>query len=173
MLRKLDCLIWRLVDGCLLLAIFATVLTIAIQVMSRIFAYSTPWTEELSRFLFIWTAFLGMATGFRSGDHPRVEFLLTRLPRWLATPMRLLTPVCAAVFFGIAGWYGYELMQQQVRFGEQSPAMGIGMWAITLPIVLGSLLSILGSFTSAFDRSESVQVPASDEVAMATPDVRP
>ena len=172
MLRRLDQTIWRLVDGCLLLAILAMVLTIAVQVMSRVINYSTPWTEELSRFLFIWTAFLGMATGFRSADHPRVEFLVARLPLVLATPARLLTPICAVVFFGIAGRFGYLLMLQQVRFGEISPAMGIGMWAITLPIVLGSLLSILGSVTSALEGPKLPGLPVAGGNNIAALDTR-
>ena len=156
MLGRFDRYLWRAVDGCLLVAIVAMVVTIAVQVLSRIAGQSTPWTEELSRFLFIWTAFLGMATGFRSAEHPRVEVFVTRLPAMCAMPVRLLTPFCAAVFFGIAGWYGFQLMQQQALFGELSPAMGIGMWLITLPIVIGAALSIVGSVTAAFDR------PASD-----------
>ena len=150
MLRNVDRHIWRIVDGCLLLAVMAMVVAIGVQVISRVLNHSEPWTEELSRFLFIWTAFLGMATGFRTGEHPRVDVFVLMLPARVSRGLRFLTPVCALMFFGIAGWYGYTLLLQQLSFGETSPAMGVGMWIVTLPIVIGSLLSIVGAFVAAF-----------------------
>lgn len=149
MLRLVDRHVWRAVDGCLLIAVLLLVLTIAVQVGSRLLNHSTPWTEELSRFLFIWTAFLGMATGFRSREHPRIEVVVGLLPAAWAQRLNYLTPICVACLFGIAGWFGIKLMLQQLRFGETSPAMGIGMWLVTLPIVIGSVLSIVGAFVSA------------------------
>lgn len=144
MLRLVDRHVWRVVDGCLLIAVVMLVLTIAVQVTSRLLNHSTPWTEEFSRFLFIWTAFLGMATGFRSAEHPRIEVFVGLLPTAWSRLLRYLTPLCGALFFGVAGWFGCKLLIQQVQFGETSPAMGIGMWLVTLPIILGSALSIFG-----------------------------
>lgn len=164
MLRRIDKHIWRLVDSCLFIAVVGLVVTISLQVISRIANHSTPWTEEFSRFLFIWTAFIGMATGFRTGEHPRVDFIVGMLPPSIARPLRFLTPVSAALFFGIAGWYGYALMRQQLQFGETSPTMGIGMWVVTLPIVIGSVLSILGSFVAAI--AEPADEPADAPAAL-------
>ena len=48
---RLDRLIWRLVDGAILMAVMGMVCLIALQVGSRLIGASVPWTEELSRFL--------------------------------------------------------------------------------------------------------------------------
>lgn len=158
MLRVIDRYVWRAVDSCLFIAVVLMVLTIAVQVGSRLVNQSTPWTEEFSRFLFIWTAFLGMATGFRSGDHPRIEVVIGLLPAAWARRLRYLTPLCTAGLFGVAGWFGFTLLQQQLQFGETSPAMGIGMWLVTLPIVIGSALSIVGAFVAAALEDELVGI---------------
>ncbi|MEC5292473.1 TRAP transporter small permease [Aurantimonas sp. C2-6-R+9] len=162
MLRTLDRYIWMIVDALLLLAVIAMVLSIGLQVVSRTANHSVPWTEELSRFLFIWTAFLGMATGFRQAEHPRVDLFVAMLPPRLGGLLVYLTPLCAAVFFGIAGWYGYRLMMQQIRFGETSPAMGLGMWLITLPVVLGAALAIFGSVVSVLLEPEKAGAASSE-----------
>ncbi len=173
MLRHVDRYIWRIVDGCLLVAVLAMVVAIGVQVISRVLNHSEPWTEELSRFLFIWTAFLGMATGFRTGEHPRVDVFVMMLPARVYRSLRFLTPVCALIFFGIAGWYGSTLLLQQLNFGETSPAMGIGMWIVTLPIVIGSLLSIVGAFVAAFLEQEEADPSAGvAEEALSTEGTR-
>ena len=70
---KADSLLWRIVDGAILIAVLGMVCLIALQVGSRFVDASIPWTEELSRFLFIWTIWLGLAASFRAGAHPSLE----------------------------------------------------------------------------------------------------
>ena len=67
-------LIWKAVDALLFVGICAMLLSLAAQMVSRQMGASLPWTEELTRFLFMDTTFLGMAAGFRAAVHPRVNF---------------------------------------------------------------------------------------------------
>ena len=60
-----DRLIWRIVDGAILVAVLGMVALISLQVGSRLAGVSVPWTEELSRFMFIWTIWMGLAASFR------------------------------------------------------------------------------------------------------------
>ena len=46
-------------------------------------------------------------------------------------------------------YHGYRLLQQQITFGEKSPILQLGMYWATLPLVLGSALSILGVLINA------------------------
>ncbi|MGP3698550.1 TRAP transporter small permease [Rhodobacter sp. NSM] len=144
-MRKLDGLLWRLVDAVILVAVVGMVCLIALQVGSRLMGASVPWTEELSRFLFIWTVWLGIATGFRYGQHPALSFLYFLAPRGLKPVLRVIPAVAAVMLFSIVTWHGWALLSQQVRFGELSPILQVGMWLTTLPLVLGSGLAVLGA----------------------------
>lgn len=143
--------IWLVVDIAIFCAVLGMVVLIVLQVVSRLAGNSFSWTEELARFLFIWTVWLGMASGFRRGYHPSLSLLSPFVPSRAQLMLRLLTPACAALFFGLVGRFGYDLLVQQVRFGEISPILQVGMWLATLPLLFGSGLAILGSFLRALE----------------------
>ena len=148
-MRMIDRALWRLVDAAIFIAVVGMVILICIQVTTRFLGHSAPWTEELSRFLFIWTTFLGMATGFRYGTHPSLGLFAEGLPEPIQKYLRLLTPLSALVFFAIVSWFAFKLLQQQIRFGEISPILQIGMWITTLPLIIGAVLAPIGAITHA------------------------
>ncbi len=140
----LDKYLWKAVNSLIFIAVFGMVVLIGTQVITRVLGNSTPWTEELSRFLFIWTTFLGMATGFRKGHHPSVDFVVVLFNQSVQRALRHLTPICAVIFFSLVGWFGVALLKQQIHSGEISATLQMGMWVTTLPLVLGSVLAPLG-----------------------------
>lgn len=144
-MARIDGLIWRMIDAAILLAVLGMVGLITLQVASRLVGFSAPWTEEMSRFLFIWTIWMGLAASFRAGAHPALELVPATAPAALLRFMRVLRVGATAILFAAVGWHGLTLLLQQVRFGEQSPIMQIGMWWATLPLVIGSVLAILGA----------------------------
>ncbi|CAM3415069.1 TRAP transporter small permease [Paracoccus nototheniae] len=141
----LDRLIWRAVDVVILGAVLGMVALISLQVGSRLAGISVPWTEELSRFMFIWTIWMGLAASFRSGAHPSLQLIPETAPRPLLLIMRVAQVLACVTLFAVVGWHGWSLLNQQIRFGEQSPILQVGMWWATLPLVLGSGLAILGA----------------------------
>lgn len=143
-MERLDRLIWRATDGMILVAVLGMVGLITLQVGSRLVGLSVPWTEELSRFLFIWTIWLGLAASFRTGAHPSLQMIPETAPRPVLIVMRMAQLGACITLFAVVGWHGWQLMHQQIRFGEQSPILRVGMWWATLPLVIGSGLAILG-----------------------------
>jgi TRAP-type C4-dicarboxylate transport system permease small subunit len=148
-MQIIDRFLWRFVDAVLFLAVIGMVVLISVQVASRLAGNSMAWTEELARFLFIWTAWLGMASGFRHGLHPSISILSACVPKAFLAVLRFLPPVCGVVFFCVVFWFSLDLFFQQLRFGEISAILQIGMWVTTLPLVIGSALAIVGAVVQA------------------------
>lgn len=147
---RVDALVWRGVDGALLLCVAGTAITVGIQVISRLLGASQPWTEELSRFLFLWTAFLGMAVGFRRLEHPRIALLLPMLRRLARTLAVHVYATTSVVFFSVVAWHAAAFVAQQVRFGERSAVLGVGMYFASLPMLIACVLAILAVLVSAY-----------------------
>lgn len=146
---QIDRLIWRAIDAVILVAVIGMVCLIALQVGSRWMGDSISWTEEVSRFLFIWTVWLGLAASFRAGVHPAINLVPEGTSGVVGLVFRLVPALATVILFSAVSWYGYGLLRQQIRFGEQSAILQIGMWWSTLPLVLGSVLSIIGVLVAA------------------------
>ncbi len=68
----------------------AMVIIIIFQVFSRqIFSYTPSWSEELSRVLFVWVAFLGIAYGFKEKLHIALGLVVDRMPEKVQEYLRL------------------------------------------------------------------------------------
>lgn len=143
-------LIWKAVDAFLFVGISAMLLSLAAQMISRQLGASLSWTEELTRFLFMDTTFLGMAAGFRAAVHPRVSFGVAWGPAWLKQLSVHVYAICGAVFFSVLIYKTSELMLQQYATGESSPALGLKMFLVTLPLVVSAALSIVAHITTVY-----------------------
>jgi len=90
------------------------IIPVTLQIVSRYTALipSWIWTEELSRFLFIWMIMLGSMIAVREGTHFVVDVLPPMPPRPHAA-IQLVADLGVLVFAGIFTWYGIEF----VKFG--------------------------------------------------------
>lgn len=166
-MKTADRLLWGAIDGAILIAVLGMVCLIALQVGSRVAGASLQWTEELSRFLFIWTVWLGLAASFRSGAHPTLIVVPDHAPPVIRLIFLTIRVGATVLLFLAVSWYGFKLLHQQIISGEQSPILQVGMWVATLPLVLGSALAIVGVILDAavgqWHRPEFATVVASAE----------
>lgn len=165
-MKAIDKFIWKSVDALLLAAILGMVALIALQVGSRFVRQSVSWTEELSRFLFIWTIWMGLAASFRGGTHPSITFIPGMMPKRFRIVFRVIPVLATLVLFGAVSWFGYGLFMQQIRFGERSAILQIGMYWSTLPLVVGSVLAMVGVTVDGIVR-DPLEDPIQEQIAQS------
>jgi TRAP-type C4-dicarboxylate transport system permease small subunit len=142
--------LWKAVDALVFVLVTGIVVTVAIQVVSRWMGASVTWTEELTRFLFIYTAFFGMAAGFRHAEHARIAFLIGKLPPAAQRASVHLYVVAGLLFFAVVAWKGWALTVQQYDSNERSAVLKVGMYVATLPVVLAAVLAIIAHVQSVY-----------------------
>src|SRR5262245_63749572 len=96
-----------LLSWLLALSVAILVIPVSLQIFSRYTALipSYIWTEEMARFLFIWTIMIGAMIGVRESSHFEVD-VWPRLPRRGEATVRLLGRLgvlAAALVFVFAG----------------------------------------------------------------------
>lgn len=102
------------------------VVLIVIQVGARYVAGSSlSWSEEISRYLFIWVVMLGTVIGVHDGTHVAVEFLLKRLPAPLYKLATIGFTLCLCLLACVMIFYGSTLAAKV--YSQLSPATRIPM----------------------------------------------
>lgn len=106
----------------------AMIITVLLQILFRqVFKISVPWTEELSRLLFIYAGFFGTALAARDKQFIVIDVLFKRLPGKLQAVCKVFIKAFLMLFFGIM-WVGAVKMAQTVS----------GTYFQSMPIVSNS-----------------------------------
>lgn len=89
----------RWIDGAVIGLFIATLVLVNVQILCRfVLSISVPWTEEVSRLLFIWLAYLGAAIGCREGT----LIVIDTVPELLGDrARRVLDPLVRIVSFTV------------------------------------------------------------------------
>ena len=112
--------------------------TLFSQIIARfVFSASFAWSEELSRYLFVWLVFLGLGAVTLRKEHIIVDALTARLPHRLRSAM---VQGCYAVLFTINVLIVVSAVQMiYILFdlGQDSPALALPMWLVYLSVPVG------------------------------------
>jgi len=132
----------RLTELGIALLLAATVAVTFLQVVCRyVLDSSLSWSEEFSRYAFIWAIFLGAGSVARRGQHMAVNALRSVLagrPRHL---LEIGVGVAGIVFFSIFGYTAVLLTDNAM--GQISTALEISIAAVYVSAPLGAALSVL------------------------------
>jgi TRAP-type C4-dicarboxylate transport system permease small subunit len=120
-----------LLSWLLVISIAVLIFPVSLQIFSRYTALipSYIWTEELARFVFIWSIMLGAMLGIKEGTH----FVVDVWPRLAPRPAALLDLVanlCVLVFAFVFVWFGIEFTQ--FAWGRSSELAELPLWLIHL-----------------------------------------
>ncbi|MCM2358859.1 MAG: TRAP transporter small permease [Geobacteraceae bacterium] len=122
----------------------AVSLLIFAQVVSRYgFNYTPIWSEELSRFLVVWSIFIGVAIGVRNNQHIGVDAVIRFLPHKLKVASEVLLNLIGVVVLGILIFNSIEFIQHTREFEQLSPAMRLPMYIPYIAMPVGLSLSIV------------------------------
>lgn len=109
----------------LFLTIAAMTVVITLQIIFRVFFTALSWSEELSRYLLVWSSFIGAAVALKKGAHISISFLVDRLAPRQQKIVRVLASALMAIFFLVA--IGYSALLIKLQVFQTSPAMGLKM----------------------------------------------
>jgi TRAP-type C4-dicarboxylate transport system permease small subunit len=126
------------------------VVLMSVQVILR-FGFNSPqaWAEEVDRYLFIWSVYLGATVALMRGTHIRVLFIIDRFEPKGEIVSQWLTRFIGIAAFAFTAYYGYQLAWvnrsidfytiqgvPQVLFYLAAP---VGLTLMTLVLVADSL----------------------------------
>jgi TRAP-type C4-dicarboxylate transport system permease small subunit len=134
--RKFTRLYAALLSWLLVLSVAILVIPVSLQIFSRYTALipSYIWTEEMARFLFIWTIMIGAMIGVRESTHFEVD-VWPRLSRRSEAFVRLIGRIgvlAAALVFVFAGMHFTQFAWNRISELAELPLWLIHVaWPVT------------------------------------------
>lgn len=122
----------RLLSTLLAISVLILVFPVTLQVVSRQTALLPHyiWTEEMARFLLVWTIMIGAIVGQREGIHFIVD-LWPRLTGRFRAFMDLVSGVFVLAFGAVFLWFGIEFVD--FAWFRISELAELPLWLIHLP----------------------------------------
>ena len=119
----------RLLTWLMVGTIAVLIVPVTLQIISRYTALipSWIWTEEASRFLFIWMVMLGAMIGVREGTHFEVDVWPTLPPR-AAAALHLVSSLAVLVFALVFVWAGFQFTR--FAWNRLSELAELPLWLI-------------------------------------------
>ncbi|WP_347551296.1 TRAP transporter small permease [Pseudalkalibacillus hwajinpoensis] len=131
--------------------VLGVVLALLIMVMSAVIFYqvfsrfilkdSLRWSEELARYIMVWSVFIGSALAIRKRELISVDAIKELMSDRAKAILNVVVYLICIAFLAVLVNYGFVLVGNII--GQTSPAMNISMaWAYSA-IPVGSILMII------------------------------
>ena len=148
-MKKFDYFIDKFFKSLIVVLFFILIVTIMWQITSRELYIKNTWSEELSRWLFVWINFLGFAYFVKKEEHIRIDIfqkvrVVKKIMEWLDIPMRILALIFY-IIMTIAGGCLVSRFGRALSGGLRIPTV-ILYWSIPISFFLMSIFEIYNLF---------------------------
>jgi TRAP-type C4-dicarboxylate transport system permease small subunit len=110
------------------------------QVIARYALHnSLSWSEEVSRYIFVWISFLGLVAAYKAGSHVALDILIKSLKGIARKTLEIVNNTLILILSSAILISGMKLFQVGMR--QKSPALKLPMhWVYIIVPVSGLLL---------------------------------
>ena len=141
MYHRFSHLVNRLGEVMCVVFLSAMVLLTGAQIFCRVFLNALTWSEELTRYLLIWSTFIGSSVVYKQSGHISVTLLAEHLPEKLQKLLMLFVHLVCGTVCVLSVYYGFRYMHLQ---GNQlSAALRLPMRLMYMSIPVGFLFTLV------------------------------
>lgn len=120
-----------------------SLLTFAQVVMRYIAKSPLSWSEEISRYMFIWMIYIGVSYGVKRDAHIKVDFLMNLFPKSIRKGILAISDLIFMAFSLFIVVTGFEVATKILELGQKSPAVGFQMGYVYFATVVGFGLTLI------------------------------
>lgn len=128
----------------MVIALLAMALIMGLQVISRyVLHISLSWSEEITRYLFIWSAFISVSLCTKKCIFIKIDQFIKSFSKRGEAAFKVLNLILSLAVFVYLIPYAYKYLIATIQSGQVSPACGIPMYYIqAAPFICFCLTSI-------------------------------
>lgn len=159
-MKRLADILESVLKFCMVVMLIMLTVIVIVGIMARyVFLVSIPWTQEISRYLMIWTSFLGLGVAYRKRELIAVKVFTDILPKRLFRIAFFVSDILCSIFLVVVVYYGIRLCIQ--NSDQVSAAARIPVSIVYAAIPVGGVIYLLFSLESIldfFERRKTVEV---------------
>lgn len=127
------------------------IIVMSVQVVSRyVFNASLTWSEELTRYMFVWTGFLSLPYTIKHGLTLKIDQLFNLLPKGAQVVLNVVNHSLMIVFFVFMFYQSMGVVQSSLNSGQSSSALGIPTFLIQASALVGFGLAVIRTIQVLF-----------------------
>jgi C4-dicarboxylate transporter DctQ subunit len=130
--------------------LFATLLLFCGVVLRYFFNYAFEWSDELIRYVIIWSTFVGAGLCAKKGMHVKMDILLRIMPVGFLRYWNIFLTLVALLFSLFCMWQGYRMVILTQAFGRTGVSFPLPMWIAYLAVPFGYTLMFIHFLISLF-----------------------
>ena len=133
------------------------------QVIMRYFLRSPfTWSEELARYVLVWSAIIGVSLAVRERRHISVDFLPLLFGEKSHRVFAIIAHIGMLVFSFIMISASIPLIERLAMLGQTSPALGIPMWIVYAAIPVGFSLIMVRTIQALIVDFVASEIPLNE-----------
>jgi len=142
LLHRFDAAQKALLDIACIVFLAATILIVLFQVFNRFwFNLSAPWTEEFSRYIFVYLCILGITRGVRDDLHIKLELLVNLFPQKVQSVIDVL--IDALVIIVLSGVVVSGIVFLPITMTRRAATVNFSMFYLYIAIPVSAMVMIL------------------------------
>lgn len=137
----------KLEELLLIVLLIGMAVIMGIQVFCRYaLNYSLSWSEELTRYMFIWSCFISISYCIKRWISIKVDQVINMLPKKWYVFAQLFLNILLFVLFFYLSIHGYRFLLLSIESKQKSPALGLPMPYVQCAPFVGFALATFRSF---------------------------
>lgn len=134
---------------------------VVLGVVTRALNDPLIWTDEISRFLMVWTAVVGWLLASRRRAHIRIRFFHDLLPRPAWRGWEIVIQAAIILFGVLLAWYGVDIAIR--NHDMEALTLPISLAWMYVPIVIAGLVTAGQGLAELIERIWLVRPATADE----------
>ena len=131
-----------LLDIACIVFLVMTIIIVLFQVFNRFwFNLPAPWTEEISRYIFVWLCILGITRGVRDDLHIKVDLVVGLLPKKVQQSIDFFVNIVVILLLTVVLISGLKLLPLTVT--RKAATINISMYYLYVGIPASAIVMII------------------------------
>lgn len=152
-LEKLSDALDNICGALIVVMIGAMVIVTSAQIVCRTWFTALTWSDEVTRYLLIWSTFLGATCVYRHGGNIAITFIQEALPKPAARAMRVLVHVVCMALFAVLLYYGCQYV---TKLNKTATSLPIKMKYVFICVPLSMAVCMYHALVMALNELRAV-----------------